>query len=110
MARASDLHQHLIGLGLPVVGVSGNSAGNVRVDLAPGHTAQQASDANAAAQAFDWVPRRARSYASLISDIAGLSAADRNKLLAAVTADFIRRHPKFASTFSIAIDGDEPDV
>lgn len=95
--------------GIPIFGLRGVQ-GDVKIDFNPSATVQQRTDAAAIVASFDWTPRRKRAYLNLINDIAALSAADRNKLLAAVAADFLRRFPRFAQRLSINVDGDEPDV
>ena len=95
--------------GVPIFGLRGVQ-GDVKIDFDPAATPQQRTDTAAIVAGFDWTPRRPRSYLSIISDIAGLSDADRIKLLAAVAADFLRRFPRFAQRLSINVDGDEPDV
>ena len=54
------------------------------------------------------VNRRQRQLTDLVNDIQALTAADRNKLIAAVCAAYLREHPKFARQLNIALDGDEP--
>ena len=109
MPRITDLDIELRDANIPIDGVSGGALG-VTVWYKPSATQQNKDDATAIINAYDWTERRPRGYQVLIDAIAALSAADRNKLLAAVAADFLRRNPKFAQKFSIAILGDEPDV
>lgn len=109
MPRITDLDVELRDANIPINGIGGGALG-VAVWFKPEATQQNKDDASAIINTFDWTERRPRGYQVLIDAIAALSAADRNKLLAAVAADFLRRNPRFAQKFSIAILGDEPDV
>lgn len=80
------------------------------IQFLPSATASQKNAASTILAGYDFRPRRSRSFASIMADIAALSNADRAKLLSAVCANFLRENPIFASQFSINIDGDEPDV
>lgn len=93
--------------GIPIDGVSVGES--IRVDYRPEATQQQRSQAAAIVAGLDLRPRRPRSLPSIAADIAGLSAADRNRLVAAVCAAYLQDHPAFARTLSLAIDGDEPE-
>lgn len=108
-SAATRLHEAIEDAGIPIFGLRGEP-GSVAIDFSPAATAQQIADAGDIVASFDWTPRRPRTYLSIISDIAALAAADRNKLLAAVAADFLRRAPRFAQKLGIGIDGDEPDI
>jgi hypothetical protein len=54
------------------------------------------------------VPRRQKGLAALLTEIQSLTTADRNKLLAAMAAEFLRERPAFARKLGINLDGDEP--
>lgn len=97
-----------VGLMPVVAGVRGTPAGP-EIVFAPEATREQRDQAAAIVAAFDARPRRRRPLASIAQDIAGLSAADRNRLVAAVCAAYLQDHPGFARTLSLAIDGDEPE-
>jgi hypothetical protein len=95
--------------GWPVLGVEYEVGQIPRLVMAPGATEAQRAQAQAMLDdPNNWRLRRRRSYADLMGEITALSAADRNKLLNAVCADFLREHPDFARRFNIAVDGDEP--
>jgi len=60
-----------------------------------------------------WVPytfprRRPRAFADIRADIQALSAGDRQNLLAAMAAEFLREHPAVARRIGLGFDGDEP--
>lgn len=106
---ATRLHLELAQAGIPITGVSGEGL-DCRVDFAPGATQTDRADAAVIVANFDRTTRRPRSYAAIMADIASLSAADRAKLMAAIAAHFLRTHPQFASTFDVAVEGEELDV
>jgi len=102
------LDEALKDAGIPIVGVSGVQ-GDVRVWFQSA-TVQQKIDAAAIVAGYDWTPRRLKGPLALIAEIANLTAADRNRLLAATAADLLRRVPRVAMRLGINIEGDEPDV
>jgi len=103
------LDEKLKDANIPIVGVSGVQ-GDVRVWFHPSATVQQKVDAAAIVASFDWTPRRLKGPLALIAEIASLTTADRNKLLAATAADFLRRVPRAAIRLGINIEGDEQDI
>lgn len=111
--RTERLDAALKAAGIPIHGVSVNhktTPRTVRVDYRDEATARQRADGQAIADAFDWAPRRPKTQAALLTAIQALSATDRNKLLAAMAAEFLREHPDFARKLGITLDGDEPEV
>lgn len=83
----------------------------VRIDFKSEATAEQRAQAQAivadtSASAW-WRPRQKRSYASLMTQIANLSAADRTKLVNLMLEDWLREHPKMAAQFGVNLDGEE---
>lgn len=57
--------------------------------------------------AFDWREREPRPQAELMTDVAALNPAQRNKLLEAIAADYLQRFPDFAEKIGIPIKGDK---
>lgn len=111
--RTERLDAALKAAGIPIHGVSVNhktTPRTVRVDYAAGATLQQRVDGQAVVDAFDWTQRKPKAQAALLTAIQSLSAADRNKLLAAMAAEFLRENPDFARRLGIALDGDEPEI
>ena len=56
-ARATEFHEHLVSLGLPVVGVFQPAYGasdGIHIEFAEGATAKQIAKGNAEVAAFDW--------------------------------------------------------
>jgi len=53
------------------------------------------------------VPRK---LLAIMADVKALNGADRNKLLDAICAEFLRGRQKFAKDLSINIVGDEPEA
>ena len=104
---ATHLHQALVSSGIPVSGVSGEGMG-CRIDFAPEATQAQRVAGELVKNSFDWTARIVRPFLAIMIDIAGLSTTDRTKLLAAISADFLRSHPRFAKIFDIDLYGDAP--
>lgn len=96
--------------GTPIDGVTLLRDGSVRVDFRPEVTDEQIAAAKSIVDAFDWTPRRPKTQAALLTAIQALSASDRNKLLAAMAAEFLRSHPDFGRKLGLALDGDEPEA
>jgi len=107
LSRLAALDKQIRDAGVPIDGVSRSPAGVVRIDFRPTATAPQQALAASLAAAFDFTPRRPRMHTALMTDIAALSSADRNTLLHAVLADFLRNHPTFAAQFGLSLVGDE---
>lgn len=72
-------------------------------------TAPQRALAAQLLAAFAFEPRRPRSRASVLAAVQGLTASQRNLLLAAMAVDFLQREPDFAQKLGINLDGDEID-
>lgn len=106
--KLDPLTFQLVASGAPIDGVTLLRDGSVRVDFRPEATDEQKAAAQSIVDAFDWTPRRPKTQAALLTAIQALSTSDRNKLLAAMAAEFLREHPDFARKLSIALDGDEP--
>lgn len=81
----------------------------VELHFGPSVTAPQRALAAQLLAAFAFEPRRPRSRASVLADVRGLTAAQRNLLLAAMAVDFLQREPDFAQKLGINLDGDEID-
>jgi len=104
------LDEALKAAGVPILGVYRERGADWTVRFAPEVTQGRRDQAAAIVAAFDARPRRPRPLASIAADIAGLSAADRNRLMTAVCAAYLQDHPGFARALSLAIDGDEPEA
>ncbi len=79
----------------------------VELHFGPSVTAPQRALAAQLLAAFAFEPRRPRSRASVLADVQGLTAAQRNLLLAAMAVDFLQREPDLAQKLGINLDGDE---
>lgn len=102
MSRLTELHEALIVVA-PIDGVDINRV----ISFKPSATSQQRIDAQAIADAWDFTEKATRSLLDVLTDIQNLSAADRAKLLAAMAAEFLQRHPRFAEKLGILVSGDE---
>lgn len=93
--------------GVPVAGVCDNGDGTFRVDYLPSATDAQKAAGAAIVQS---TPKRKRAplpAATLRTQLAALSAADRDTLVVAMLAEFLRTKPGVARTLGVAIDGDQ---
>lgn len=101
MSRLTELHKAIAAVA-PIDGVDENR----KISFKLSATSQERIDAQAIADAWDFTERIPRALADLITDIQALSATDRVKLLAAIAAEFLQRHPRFAEELAISVPGD----
>ncbi len=107
MSVAARIHEAIVAENIPLLTVrqSGNTVQLVFADEA---TPQQRVQAQAIVDGFDKRERRPRSYADLLAFINGLSATDRNRLLALSIARMLREEPDIARRIlGMDLDGDE---
>ena len=75
-----------------------------------GYAEEEVADSDPELVAYLNPPRRrARQLAAIMADIGALSAADRNRLFAAVAALTLMEHPGLAAAINVNVAGDEPD-
>ncbi len=104
--RLQRLTEQIRDAGVPIDGLSGTGPG-VRIDFRPEATPAQRTQAAGMVAAFNWAPRRPRALADVTAAVQALSTADRNLLLSALAAEFLRQHPEFATRLGVNVPGDE---
>lgn len=102
MINAAALHEAVAAV-CPIesIRLSGSKA---TVSYAPTATERQKIDARAIIDGWDFRERRAKPMGVLINDIAALANDYREEIDAAMRAEYIRNHPKFARGLGIDID------
>lgn len=107
MATIIDLTDALTAAGIPNTGVTRDQFGVVTVLFTKDATPQQKTQAAAIVAATDLTPKTPRAVASIMQDIANLSAQDVVKLTRLALADFLLRYPNAAKRLNINISGEE---
>jgi len=108
----TKLFDEIVATGLPIDGTGitaiALAGGNVRIRFQRALDAgEQTTVANLVTAHVAKPPRKGKTVAVLSAEIQALSAADRNKLLVGIAAEFLGRRRAFARSLGIAIDGDE---
>lgn len=94
MSRIGDLLDHLLGLGIPVAGIS-TTAGQdppagLEISFTPPVTQEQIDQANQIKETWDYRPRRSLTRQQIAQAIAALTTAQQNTLLRHLLAILIR--------------------
>ena len=101
LTPASRFTEHLMSLGIPIDGVSGEGPA-CRIDQPAEATAEQREAARAAARTFDWLPNFERKDAAdILPSVDGLTPAQRQMVLNRMIARHLAEHPALARTVGI---------
>lgn len=117
MSRISDLFDHLVGLAIPVAGISTDANQTpplgVEISYLASVTQEQIDQANQIRDLWDYRPRRSLTAAQIGQAIASLTNAQQNVILRRFIAFVIRQNRSEAiqalSALSIPIAIDEVD-
>jgi hypothetical protein len=102
-AQLVELTEQLQAAAIPCQGLDADG----RVDFLPAATAADRRAAADLVAAFDTRPRQPKPVDGLAAEIRQLAAADRDRLLDRMLAEWLAAHPTAGRKAGIPIDGDE---
>jgi hypothetical protein len=101
------LLDRLIEEGLPVRGIQVREDGSYRVEMEPGSTEEQRSQAEGYAAQYQDKSKKPRPINDIYQDVRALPPAEFQKTMAGVAAVVIRENPQLATRLGIPVSGDQ---